>query len=56
MGCFNMLLIITHIGVLESWIMLGDFSILSDTNLIICLMHQILTDIIRCDIAINCFD
>ena len=38
-----MLIIITYIGVFEIWIMLGDFSIFSDTDFIICLMQQIPT-------------
>ena len=56
MGWFNMIFITTFIEFLKSLIMLGDFSVFSDTNLFICLMHQIPTTIICCVIAIICCD
>ena len=44
------------IGVFEFWIMLGDFSVFSDTNFIIYLMHHIPTAVICGVIDIRCYD
>ena len=51
----NMLFIVTFIGVFKFRIMLGDFSVFSDTIFIICLMHKIATTKTRFVISIHCY-